>query len=432
MHRRVITWALLGLMSAATFSFAAESGAKYGTWPQWRGPDRDGKSTETGLLKDWEKTPPKLLWTTEGFGEGFSAITIADGKLFTTGNFPEGQKVICASAADGAIVWATPFTEKTPKHGHEGARSSPSIDGDRVYVVGSNGSVACLKIADGAVVWQKDFKKEWDGKLQKGWGFSESPLVDGDRVLCTPGGKEAMIVALNKMTGDEIWRTPMQDIGKRGTDGAGYSSMAISNGGGTKQYVQLTGRGVIGVRASDGKFLWGYNDIANDTANIPTVICKDDYVFTSTGYGTGAALLKLSSDGDGVKAEEQYFLEAKTLQNHHGGLVMVGDYIYGGHGHNKGFPICLEWKSGKVVWGGDQRGVGDGSAAVTYADGNLVFRYQSGHVALIEASPDGYKLKGSFTPPVKERESWAHPVVAGGRLYLREQNKLMCYDIKAE
>lgn len=432
MLRRVFTFALLGCSTIASLGLAAESDSKYGSWPQWRGPQRDGKSAETGLSKDWEKNPPKLLWTTEGFGEGYSAVTIADGKLYTTGNFPEGQKVIAANAANGQILWSTPFTDNAPKHGYEGARSSPSIDGDRVYVVGSNGSIACLKTSDGSVVWKKDFKKEWDGKLQKGWGFSESPLVDGDRVLCTPGGKNAMIVALNKLTGEEIWRTAMPDIGSRGTEGAGYSSMVISNGAGVKQYVQLTGRGVIGVRASDGKFLWGYNDIANDVANIPTVIPQGDYIFTSTGYQTGAALLKLVKDGDGVKAEEQYFLEAKTLQNHHGGLVMVGDYVYGGHGHNNGFPICVEWKTGKVVWGGEQRGVGKGSAGVTYADGNLIFRYQSGEVALIGATPESYQLKGSFMPPVKEKDSWAHPVVAGGRLYLREQNKLMCYDIKAE
>lgn len=431
MLRRVFALLSLGLVGMTSLSLAAEADSKYGSWPQWRGPNRDGKSSETGLLKDWEKSPPKLLWTTEGFGDGYASVTIADGKLFTTGNFPEGQKVVAANAADGTILWSTAITAKPPQHGYEGARSSPSIDGDRVYAVGSNGSIACLKVADGSIVWQKDFKKEWDGKLQKGWGFSESPLVDGDRVLCTPGGKDAMIVALNKTTGEEIWRTPMQDIGGRGTDGAGYSSMATSNGAGVKQYVQLTGRGVIGVRASDGKFLWGYNDVANDVANIPTVICQDDYVFTSTGYQTGSALLKLAKDGDGVKAEEVYFLEAKTLQNHHGGLIMVGDYIYGGHGHNNGFPICVEWKSGKVVWGGDERGAGKGSAGVTYADGNLIFRYQSGEVALIEATSEGYKLKGSFKPPVKDRDSWAHPVVAGGRLYLREQNKLMCYDVKA-
>ncbi len=429
MRHHLFSWALVAVMSSAAVSSAAELD-KYGTWPQWRGPQRDGKSAETGLLKSWEQTPPKLLWTTEGFGEGYSAITINDGKLFTTGNFSEGQKVIAANAADGKILWATNITNEEPKHGYEGARCSPSIDGEFVYAVGSNGSIACLKISDGSLVWSKDFKKEWDGKLQKGWGFSESPLVDGDRVLCTPGGGDAMIVALDKKTGKELWKTPMPDIGNKGTDGAGYSSIVISNGAGVKQYVQLIGRGVISVRASDGKFLWGYNDIANDVANIPTVICKDDYVFTSTGYGTGSALLKLVKDGDGVKAEEQYFLEAKTLQNHHGGLVMLGDYIYGGHGHNNGFPICVEWKTGKVMWGGKERGAGGGSAGVTYADGNFIFRYQSGEVALIEATPDEYKLKGSFKPPVLEKDNWAHPVIAGGRMYLRTQNSLMCYDIK--
>ena len=429
MRHHLFSWALVAVMSSAAVSSAAELD-KYGTWPQWRGPQRDGKSAETGLLKSWEQTPPKLLWTTEGFGEGYSAITINDGKLFTTGNFSEGQKVIAANAADGKILWATKITDEEPKHGYEGARCSPSIDGEFVYAVGSNGSIACLKIDDGSLVWSKDFKKEWQGKLQKGWGFSESPLVDGDRVLCTPGGADAMIVALDKKTGKELWKTPMPDIGNKGTDGAGYSSIVNSNGAGVKQYVQLTGRGVISVRASDGKFLWGYNDIANDVANIPTVICKDDFVFTSTGYGTGSALLKLAKDGDGVKAEEQYFLEAKTLQNHHGGLVMLGDYIYGGHGHNNGFPICVEWKTGKVMWGGKERGAGGGSAGVTYADGNFIFRYQSGEVALIEATPEEYKLKGSFKPPVLEKDNWAHPVIAGGRMYLRTQNSLMCYDVK--
>jgi outer membrane protein assembly factor BamB len=420
--------ALSLLLLAAAAVSAAEP--KYGSWPQWRGPNRDGKSPEKGLLTTWEASPPKLEWTANGFGEGYASVTIGDGKLFTTGNFKDGQKVVCANAADGAILWSSKITDKAPSHGYEGARCSPSIDGGFVYAIGSNGSIACLKIADGSLVWQKDFQKEWKGQLQNGWGFSESPLVDGDRVLCTPGSKDAMVVALNKKTGEEIWRCKVPDFGGKGSDGAGYSSMVISNGGGTKQYVQLIGRGVIGVRASDGKFLWGYNEVANGTANIPSVLCQGDYVFASSGYGTGAALLKLSSDGDGVKAEEEYFLPANKFQNHHGGMVMVGDYIYAGHGHNEGFPICLQWKTGEVAWGGKKRGPGSGSAGVVYADGNLIFRYQNGEVALIEATPDEYKLKGSFKPAVQERESWAHPVVAGGRLYLREQNKLMCYDLK--
>jgi len=203
----------------------------------------------------------------------------------------------------------------------------------------------------------------------------------------------------------------------------------ISEAAGVKQYVQLVGRGVIGVRAADGKFLWSYNNVANSTANIPTPICFGDYVFASTGYQTGACLLKLSRDGDGVKAEEQYFLNAKTFQNHHGGMILNGEYLFAGHQHNKGVPICLHVPSGEVKWGGEMRTEGKGSAAITQVNDQIIFRYQDGTLALIEATPEGYRPHGTFTPEYQEKESWSHPVVVDGKLYLREQNKLMCYKL---
>jgi outer membrane protein assembly factor BamB len=240
-----------------------------------------------------------------------------------------------------------------------------------------------------------------------------------------------MIVALDKKTGAEIWRSPApSDAGSKGKDGAGYSSIVISEGGGVKQYVQITGRGALGVRASDGKPLWHYNKVANGTANIPTPLIDGDLVFVSTGYGTGSALLKLVTDGDGVNAEEQYFLDGKTLQNHHGGMILKDGHVYLGHAHNNGFPVCVEMKSGKIVWGGDQRGPGGGSAAIVLVGGDLVFRYEDGVVALIEATTKGYNLKSQFKPAFQKGKSWSHPVVVDGRLYLREQEKLMCYDLK--
>ncbi len=196
--------------------------------------------------------------------------------------------------------------------------------------------------------------------------------------------------------------------------------------------MQLLGNGVVSVRASDGKFLWGYDEVVNNVANIPTPIPIDDYIFVSTGYGTGSALLKLEKDGDGVVAKEEYFLKAKDLQNHHGGLIRLGDYIYCGHKHNEGFPICIEWKTGKTVWGGNERGPGKGSAAVTYADGNLIFRYQDGTVALIEASTSELKVKGEFHARVSRARKLVSPVVVDGMLYLREQDKVMCYDLRAK
>jgi hypothetical protein len=296
----------------------------------------------------------------------------------------------------------------------------------------SNGEIACLTTA-GEILWNRSFQEDWNGQMMSGWGFSESPLVDGDSVLCTPGGQEAMVVKLNKHTGQEIWRAAAtDDAGGKGNDGAGYSSIVTSYGGGVKQYVQLTGRGLMGVRASDGKVLWQYNRIANRTANVPTPIPIDDYVFTSTGYGTGTSLLRLVSNLQGeITADEVYFLDGRTLQNHHGGMIRDGDHVYLGHEHNQGFPTCVEWKTGKVLWRGEEHTRPKrGSAAITYVDGQILFRYQEGTLALVAATPDGYQLNGRFTPEYQEGRSWSHPVVVDGRLYLREQDKLMCYDFR--
>jgi len=399
-----------------------------GDWPQWRGPGRDGKSAETGLIENWDKTPPKHLWTIDGMGEGYAAPSISKGELYVTGNLEKGQGVIKVNLKDHSIAWTKVITESRPKHGYEGSRCTPSIDGDRLYVVTSDGAISCLKTNNGDVVWSHPFS-DWGGRMQNGWGYSESPLVDGDLVLCTPGGSEAMVVALDKQTGKEVWKSAVPKFGDNGSDSAAYSSIVIGHGGGVKQYVTLVGRGVIGVRASDGKYLWGYNKVANGVANIPTAITEGDFVFASSGYGTGSCLLKLSPDGDGVKADEVYFLDAKTFENHHGGFILSDGYIYSGAKHNKGFPICVELKTGEVKWGGEIRPEGKGSAGVTMADGQIIFRYQDGKLALVRATPSGYELNGTFIPEFQEKESWAHPVVSDGKLYLREQNKLMCYDL---
>jgi outer membrane protein assembly factor BamB len=287
-----------------------------------------------------------------------------------------------------------------------------------------------LRTADGKIVWSRDFRSDWGGRAPN-WSFSESPLVDGERVVCTPGGPDAMIVALNKLNAKEIWRTTVPSLGEKGRDGAAYSSVVISNACGIKQYVQLVGKGVVGVRASDGQFLWGYNGVANGTANIPTPLVSGDYVFCSTGYQTGSALLKLVKKGDGIDCQEQYFLPGRTAQNHHGQMILKDGYVYMGHGHRNGLPMCIELETGKIVWGGQQRGPGSNSAAITMADDHLIFRYESGEVALIEATPEAYRLKGHFKPAyVSGQPAWSHPVVIGGRLYLRDQDKLMCYDAR--
>lgn len=425
--------ALLIIVVSLLWSAPAQNSPKLAAWPQWRGPNRNGLSAEQGLNQDWNAKPPKLLWTSEGMGGGYSSLSVSHGQIYTIGKFPAGEAVVALDGSDGRVVWKSPLTDKSPRNGgYEGPRCTPTVDGDRLYAISSDGKITCLSRENGSAIWSRDFVKDWGGRMHSGWGFSESPLVDGNRVLCTPGGSSAMIVALDKMTGKDIWKSAVPRLGDKGGDGAAYSSIVVSNAAGVKQYVQLVGRGVVGVRATDGKFLWGYNLVANGTANIPTPITTGDYVFCSSGYGTGAALLQLARDGDGVKADEVYFLNGNVFQNHHGGMLLVGDYLYAGHGHRNGFPICVELKSGKIVWGGKQRGEGKGSAAIVYADGHIVFRYEDGKLALVEANPQEYRLKGTLTPAYQERESWSHPVIVGGKLYLREQNKLMCYDVSSD
>ncbi len=271
---------------------------------------------------------------------------------------------------------------------------------------------------------------DYNGQIMSDWKFSESPLVDGDKLLFTPGAFGALIVAVDKKTGKDIWRSGGARLGRAGSNGAGYSSMVISEAAGVRQYIQLIGRGLIGVRASDGKMLWSYNRVANDVANVSTPVVRGDYVFGSTAYGTGSALLKLETAPDGVTAKEIYFLDARTFQNHHGGFVLIGDFLYGGQGQSNGFPICIEFLTGKVRWGGDIRPEGaTGSAAVAAADGRLYFRYQNGVMKQFDASPEGFKETGSFKIPGVRKPSWSHPVILGGKLYLREQDTLFCYNV---
>jgi outer membrane protein assembly factor BamB len=404
-------------------------------WLQWRGADRANRSAETGLFGTWGADGPPLAWMGEGMGEGYASVSVADDTVYTTGNDAQSQFAVAVDARTGKRIWKQPITSAPPKHGYEGSRTTPTIDGDRLYVVSSDGKLVCLRRRDGTTRWSRDFS-DWGGKMMSGWGFSESPLIDGERVICTPGGDRGLLVALDKMTGDEVWACTPPSFeredglnGKPLRDGAGYASAVISQGGGVKQYIQLVGRGLIGVRAADGKFLWRYSEIANGTANIPTPIVDGDLVFTSTGYNTGSALLKLERDGDGVQADEVYRLQSDELQNKHGGMTLVDGHIYCGHGNGQGLPTCVNLATGKIAWG-PLRAEGNGEASLVYADGHLIIRRENGTVMLVKASPEQYELVRWFTPAFQQGKSWAHPVIAGGKLYLREQDKLMCYTLQ--
>lgn len=405
----------------------AKMEAQKGEWSRWRGPNGDGVSAEKGLLKVWPKDGPPLAWQAKGFGEGHSSVAVAGGKIFTLGRKNGKTEMIAANLKDGSILWSTPFGDGDKPN------CTPTVDGNLVFGVSCGGDLACCDTKTGKLLWSKNFPKDFGGKMHSGWGYSESPLVDGDLLIATPGAHKAMLVALDKKTGKVIWQTEAsrEQLGRDGGDGAAYASIVISHAAGVKQYVTLVGRGLIGVDAATGELLWNYSPVANGTANIPTPIVSGDYVFGSSGYNKGSALVKIVKSGDKLEAEEVYFLQGNELQNHHGGMIRLGNHIYLGHGENNGIPVCIDMTTGKVAWR-VEKSPGGASAAIAYADGHLYFRYQDATMALIEANPKAYKLKGKFQTKTHNGDGWAHPVIAGGKLYLRDQDDLLCYDVKAK
>ncbi|MCC6352569.1 MAG: PQQ-binding-like beta-propeller repeat protein [Verrucomicrobiae bacterium] len=400
-------------------------------WPGFRGPRRDGVCAETGLLKEWPGGGPPLAWKAEGLGRGYSSVSIVGERLFTMGDRAEGggeaQFLLCLDLTSKRQLWAA---RVGGPNSDGGPRCTPTVDGDRVYALGTDGDLVCASTADGSVRWQRNLAKDFGGKMMSVWKFSESPLVDGDRVVCTPGGPDAAVVALDKLKGETLWKCAIPDLGPKGKDGAGYSSIAVAEIHGVRQYVQLMGRGAVGIAAEDGRFLWGYNPIANGVANIPIPVVCGSHVIVSTAYNTGCALLHIVREGGAWRADEAYFLPGRVLQNHHGGMVMVGRYLYAGDGPNKGDPTCLEVATGEIMW--KEKAAGRGSAAVLYADGHVIFRYDRGPVHLVEATPEAYRVKGEFTPLQGKGPAWSYPVIHRGMLYLRHDDLLAVYDVRAK
>jgi outer membrane protein assembly factor BamB len=393
-------------------------------WPQWRGPHRDDVAKESGLLQHWPKQGPPLLWKVSGLGSGYSSVVIQDDRIFTTGDLAQGEYLVALSRQDGSKLWSARLGEAWRDGG---SRSTPTLDGNRVYALTPHGDLVCVGAADGHEIWRKSMEHDFGGRMMSGWGYSESPLIDGDKLICTPGGDRAGLVALDKKSGELLWKAAVPNA-----DGAGYASPIVAEVGGIRLYLTLLGKagGLVGVRASDGKLQFRHNKVANGTANIPTPLVHKDLVFYSTGYGDGGcALLRMVPANGSVRLQEVYLKRAGQLQNHHGGVIIVGEHIYGGHGHNNGFPFCLDLKTGKELWG-KPRGAGAGSAAVTYADGDLYFRYENGVMALVGADPDHYEVKGTFHIPQGSTPSWSHPVVLDGRLYLRDQDRMLVFDVK--
>jgi outer membrane protein assembly factor BamB len=383
-------------------------------WPQWQGPDRSRVSKEIGLLKQWPAGGPSAIWTATGLGGGYGSMAIAGDRVFVQGARGRQSVVIALNRADGKEVWSKALGPAQSDDRGPGPRGTPTVDGDRVYVLSENGDLLCVK-TDGTAVWQRNILRDFKGS-QPNWLISESPLVDGGHVVVMPGGRGASIVKLDKMTGATVWTT------KELSDSAGYSSIVAADVQGVRTYLAFTSAAGVGVRASDGKLMFRYPNAANYVANVATPIFFDNKVFFTSAYGTGGGLVQLAVQNGEVRAKEVYF--TRSMNNHHGGVVLADGYLYG---FNDSILTCLDFATGKMMW--RDRSVGKGS--VTFADGNLYIQGEDNVIALAEATPAGYREKGRLRIPDKGLPSWAHPAISDGRLYIRNQDTLLAYDIKA-
>lgn len=414
--------------SAVFITRSASLPAASSDWPQWRGPQRDGVSKETGLLKQWPKEGPKLVWQVNDLGDGYSTPSVVGDRIYLMSNQGmENEFVQARSTKDGKPIWTTRIgnvgnPNQNPPYPK--ARSTPTVDGKFIYALGSDGDIACLETGTGKIRWQKNIRKEFGGQPGE-WAYAESPLVDGDVVVVTPGGAEATIVALNKKNGALIWKSAIPE-----GDPAAYASAIVVQAGGRKQYVQSLTKGYVGVDAKTGQFLWRYKEVAKGPAQYFTPIARGEYVYGGA-LGVGGGMVRLKPASDGIAAEQMYF--QRGLPNGIGGAVLVGDHIYGTEvGQNL---VSADFITGKVKW----QDKSFGWASLAYADGHLYLHGINGDVALVEATPEAYREKGRFTPPAQPKKkqagpfpegAFAYPVIANGRLYIRDLGTLWAYDIK--
>lgn len=406
--------------------FLASTALSAADWPGFRGPGRAGVSAEGGLLQQWPSGGPKLLWRRADIFDGYGTVAVAGDRLFLVSNEGmEDEFAQCLDAATGARRWRTRLgavgnpNQQPP---YPMARSTPSVEDGRVYVFSSDGDLVALRAATGEVLWRRNVRKEFGG-VPGTWGYAESPLIDGDRLIVTPGGEAATLLAVNKHTGEPLWRAAVP-----GGDRAAYASAIVTEAAGRRQYVQFLDKGVVGVDAATGAFLWRYAGTAGGPANIASPVAKGNYVYSTNARRFNGGLVQLTAAAGGVQAEQVYLI--REMPNSLGGQVLIGDTLYG---TNPQGPVAADFLTGRIHWAEDKSGPG----AVVAAGGRLYFHFESGEVALAEPTPAAYRERGRFTPPDRPRRrdarerSWAYPVVANGRLYLRDLGCLWAYDVRA-
>ena len=424
-HRTLFAIPSAGLKAAAIQH--SETGpirsAGRGFWPQWRGPNRDNLSTATHLLQEWPAEGPPLVYRVDGLGGGIASLSINDGRILTVDNHESKEHATAIDERTGEWLWSTPiggFIPQIPTMRLLSQRS-PTIDGPQSYVIASDGHLVCLRNSDGRIAWNKDYSGDSNAKRPT-WGFCDYPLVDGDKLICAPGAPEASVVALNKDSGAVIWTCAVPNGGQ-----ASYAATVVTEAGGVRQYLVFLGKALVGIRASDGKLLWRYARHVNNYANSQTPFVLGDRILTPNGYSTGVALLRLTATDGAIDAHEEYYQKI-NLDPFQQSTVLQGDYFYTINA--SGLLSCLEWRTGRTVWDRIRTG-GIGKVAMTFADGHFYFLHSDGRLTLAKADGDGYVEKGSFgIPDHQPAQGATFPVITNGRLYVRDESRLFCYDIR--
>ena len=383
-------------------------------WPQFRGPARNGTSPETGLMKQWPQGGPVELWSCEGLGWGYSSPAVAGGVAYTCGMIRD-QGYLFAIDSRGKVKYKVNYGSEWDKAGNSpGTRTTPTIDGDRLYIMSGRGRIACHNAASGDRIWSVDTPEKFGGKNIR-WGIAESVLVDGDRVICTPGGKDAAVVALNKMTGETIWTS------KGLSQLSAYCSPILVERGSSRLVVTLVEKALAGIDANTGRVCWVVPHEVSYDIQAVSPLYGDGMIFVTNGYRHGSQGFALSPDG--MNAEQKW--SQKALDVHHGGVVLVEGRVHGAN--SRGEWVCVDLATGKVAFTAKLAGKG----SVIYADGMLYGYGESGKVGLTKIKPDGYELVSSFAVKKGSNEHWAHPAISDGRLYIRHGDTLLCYNIKA-
>lgn len=407
------------VLSSLALTLALATASPAADWPVFHGPDGSNKSPDTGLLRQWPEGGPELLWQTDGLGEGYATVSVADGLVYTSGN-KDGKTIITALDLDGKVVWQAANGDAWTKD-FPGTRGTPTIDGDRLYHESPIGNVICMNAKTGEEIWSLNILDKFAGENIK-WALAESVIIDGPHAICCPFGEKASIVALDKMTGEVVWAA-------EGTgDKAGYATPAVIEYGGLRMVVTMNQKAVVGVDADSGKLLFRHPHETKYDVNALLPVFHDGQIFVASGYGSGAQMIKLTVDGKNVSTEQVWV--NKKFDNHHGGVILQDGFVYGANA--RGQWMCVDWKTGETKWA--EKGIGKGS--VSFADG-LLYGFNENQnkrtVGLIKPNPEAYEEISSFQIPEGGKgNSWAHPVIIGGRLYLRHGDFLFVYNVKAK